>query len=201
MLKFALVCDGTSDLCLEDLINWLMQVHFADRTYRVVAAQEVIPAHEDLATRIAKTIRLYEPTAILCHRDAENVALPVRTQEIRTAAAGSNTPTIPVVPVRMTEAWLLFDQPAIRAAADNRNGTVALQLPSVANVQALPDPKASLCTALKAACELNARRKRKFSEHRARRLVSTFIDDFTPLRQLEAFQQFEDIFVQTVSAL
>ncbi len=37
--------------------------------------------------------------------------------------------TVPIVPVTMTEAWLLFDERAIRRAADNPAGENSLQLP------------------------------------------------------------------------
>jgi hypothetical protein len=38
---------------------------------------------------------------------------------------------IPVVPVRMTEAWLLADEFAIRSAPGNPNGTQSLDLPDL----------------------------------------------------------------------
>lgn len=144
---------------------------------------------------------LYEPDAVLCHRDAEGAQLTDRSQEIDLAAGQLAIPTIPVVPVRMVEAWLMFNEDAIRAAADNRNGTMPLQLPGPALAERLADPKASLFAALNSACGLSARRRKSFNEHRARSRVTSFIEDFAPLRQLTAFQRFEQRFVDTITAL
>ena len=46
-----------------------------------------------------------------------------------------------VIPVRMTEAWLLIDEKAIRIAAGNRNGTEILEIPKLHELESLPDPK------------------------------------------------------------
>lgn len=201
MLKLALVCDGTSDLCLTNLITWLMDEHFPELSFRVVPAQEVIPARDVLSRRLVRTVQLYEPTIIFCHRDAEGEALARRVQEVDEAATLIGVPTIPLIPIRMLEAWLLFDERAIRSAADNRNGTARLNLPGLGQVEGRADPKEILYTALKDACGLSARRRRGFSEHRARSMVMSHIDDFSPLRGLTAFQRFEERFLAVVNGV
>jgi hypothetical protein len=201
MLKLALVCDGTSDLCLVTLITWMMDEHYPDQLFRIVPAREVIPARDLLVQRLTRTVELYEPAVIFCHRDAENQALAHRVQEVETAAAFIAIPTIPLVPIRMLEAWLLFDEVAIRCAADNRNGTAALNLPALRHVEAQADPKHILYEALKDACGLPVRRKRRFNEHRARSMVMNHITDFSPLRTLAAFQRFEERFVAALHGL
>lgn len=201
MLNFTLVCDGTSDLCLTDVITWLMDVHFPERTFRVVPAHEVIPATEAVAVRLARAYQLYQPTVIICHRDAENQTANARITEIEAGGGGLAVPVVAAVPVRMLEAWLLFDEDAIRAAADNKNGTVNLGLPAVAQLENIPDPKAVLFEALRSASELSARRKKRFNEGRARSLLTAHIEDFSPLRQLPAFQRFEEAFHTVVAEL
>ena len=100
---------------------------------------------------------------------------------------------VPVVPVRMTEAWLLIEEGAIRKAAGNPNGAVALDLPPLARVEGLPDPKRQLKGFLVAASEKTGRRLDQFRRDLNLRIqrVADFIDDFSPLQQLSAFQAFE----------
>jgi len=56
---------------------------------------------------------------------------------------------VPAVPVRMTEAWLLFDEAAIRRAAGCPNGSMPLELPSLKTSEDIPDPKTILHEALR----------------------------------------------------
>ena len=91
----------------------------------------------------------------------------------------------------MLEAWLCFDERAIRNAAGNPNGKAPLGLPSLKRVESRPDPKEDLRKALLAACELSGRRLKKFNTAAAFWRIVDYIDDFTPLRELSAFQAFE----------
>ena len=100
-------------------------------------------------------------------------------------------PTVPVVPVRMTEAWLLFDENAIRWAASNPNGSDPLPIP-MREVEDLPDPKDVLHEALRVASGLSGRRRQKFNVRDAVHRVGEYIDDFSPLRRLNAFQRLEE---------
>ena len=96
------------------------------------------------------------------------------------------------MPVRMQEAWLLFDEAAIRYAAGNRSGRQALDLPPIKRLEDLPDPKAELYALLKQASGRSGRRLRRFPLHSRARRVTEFIDDFGPLRALSAFVALED---------
>ncbi len=86
---------------------------------------------------------------------------------------------------------MLFDEKAIRRAAGNPNGTNPLNLPPRKQLESLPDPKQELNTLLTEASDLPARRRARFNPSRAARLVTEFVDDFTPLRQLASFQRLE----------
>jgi hypothetical protein len=87
-----------------------------------------------------------------------------RVEEIRTAFADSanspDVPCIPVIPVRMTEAWLLISEAALRASVDNRNGRVVLNLPTITTLEAIPNPKQLLEETLLMASELTGRRRK-----------------------------------------
>ena len=98
---------------------------------------------------------------------------------------------ISIVPVRMTEAWLLFDEQAIRKAASNPSGRDPLKLPSLLAVDSIPDPKQQLKELLRQASGLSGRRLQKFNESKAIQLIADCIPDFSPLRKLAAFVNFE----------
>jgi hypothetical protein len=88
----------------------------------------------------------------------------------------------------MTEAWLLADEMAIRSAAGNPNGTDTLNLPDVRRLEDLPDPKRALHDALTSASGLNARRRARLPVSQRVQLIPHFIDDYSPLNLLPAFQ-------------
>ena len=101
----------------------------------------------------------------------------------------------------MQEAWLLFNEQAIRQAAGNPNGKEKLNLPPLKSLEKLPDPKETLHQTLRDACGLSGRRLKKFSTHQAAHHVANYIDDFTPLLQLSAFQQLEQDVVELAKRL
>jgi hypothetical protein len=92
----------------------------------------------------------------------------------------------------MTEAWLLFDEHAIRCAAGNPNGRVALALSDWRRAETLPSPKEKLFDALRAASELPTRRRRTFHVEQARTRIVDFIADFLPLLELPSFRRFDE---------
>jgi predicted ATPase len=64
---------------------------------------------------------------LFVHRDAERELLEKRVAEIHSVVSeAAQTKLVPpvvcVIPVRMQEAWFLFDESALRRAAGNPNG-------------------------------------------------------------------------------
>lgn len=124
--------------------------------------------------------------------------------EIGSAAADSGIFSyVLVVPVQMTETWLLIDEAAIRMAAGNPHGRVPLDLPSLARLERLPDPKGYLHERLRLASEKSGRRLDQFQRGVGERVqrVAALIEDFSPLRHLAAFAQFERTARETISNL
>jgi hypothetical protein len=151
----------------------------------------------DLIERLVKAVELFPCDILFVHRDAEKEAPTDRMHEIRVAfdaatARGIRLPAVAVVPVRMLEAWLLFNEGAIRHAAGNPNSKAPLNLPLLTRAESRPDPKRDLKEALLAASELKGRRLKKFNTATAFGRIVDFIEDFSPLRELPAFQSFED---------
>jgi hypothetical protein len=131
---------------------------------------------------------------LFVHRDAERPDLAsLRLAEIRAATAQLGPASVPVVPVRMTEAWLLIEERAIRLAAGNPNGTAEIPLPPVQRLEHTPNPKDLLYRCLMLASEMSGRRHGNFRQTLPRRvhLVAERIADFSPLRRLPAFARFE----------
>ncbi|MDZ4800972.1 MAG: hypothetical protein SGI92_22665 [Bryobacteraceae bacterium] len=134
---------------------------------------------------------LYPCDILFVHRDAEAQPPENRRSEIEAALHWSPNRWIPVIPVRMTESWLLFDERAIRSAAGNPNGTEPLNLPEVHRLELLPDPKALLSQLLKTASGLNSRRRSRLPVHERVHRIPDYIDDFSTLLRLPSFQRLQ----------
>jgi hypothetical protein len=91
----------------------------------------------------------------------------------------------------MTEARLLFDETAIRLAAGNPNGKNLLNIPDLSTIEQIPDPKELLFDLLREASGLTGRRLKRFNMAESRIRITELISDFSPLRQLSAFQGLE----------
>jgi hypothetical protein len=191
MERFAatLVAEGTSDQALLPFIDFVLNEHCA---FPHVTSYAGDLNGGPLLARIQRALALYPCDLLFVHRDADRTRVSDREQEIQAAALNAGGPfAICVVPVRMTEAWLLTDPLAIRRAAGKPTGTANLGLPALARLEAQANPKSLLFAALEAASELGMNRLRRFDRYRARRQVSNFVEDFSSLRRLPSFRHFE----------
>jgi hypothetical protein len=91
----------------------------------------------------------------------------------------------------MQEAWLLFDTRAIREAVGNPKGSARLHLPQLSHLEEIPDPKSRLYDLLRAASEFHGRRLKRFNPAKYVYHITECIRDFSPLRELSAFQRLE----------
>lgn len=191
-LRYTLLGDGPSDRALMPILAWLLP-QCATLGNRPLVAQFTTGQSQGLAARIDAALRLFPCELLFVHRDAERDALQIRVHEIKRALEGNTQSHVCIIPVRMTEAWLLINECAIRAAAGNPNGTVELDLPVLREIESLPDPKALLQQLLTAATGFTGRRRDRFRRDLSERVqrVAQLIEDFTPLRRLSAFQSFE----------
>jgi hypothetical protein len=196
LLRGTLLSDGSSDRMLLPLIDWLFRDLGGPPAELRWANPLLFPSDtQGLLTRAQAAVELEPCDVLFVHRDAERVPLATRKAEITDALRQAFTPApfVCVVPVRMTEAWFLFDEPAIRRAAGNPNGHDDLGLPTLLAVEGLPDPKQRLRQALSHATDFRGRRLERFRRQLSNitHHVSELIDDYTPLRQLSGFQAFE----------
>lgn len=200
-ITYTLLSDGTSDRALLPIIDWTLRQHFPDllvqRQWADFSLLPEPPPNGKLSERIQRAIDLYPCDWLFIHRDAERQPITDRHQEIAEAwenarIRSENNHFAAIVPVRMTEAWLLFDEQAIRTAAGNPSGKQPIVIPSLRTLETLPDPKQVLQRLLREASGLNPRQLRRFNVSRAVQLVADNVQDYSPLRSLAAFTMFDE---------
>lgn len=203
-IRFTLLTDGSSDAILLYHLSWLLRQHLNSRLaiqsqwadLRTLQRQP-----KSLAERINLALEYYPCDLLFIHRDAEGELRNNRVEEIERAIEAANHDTRPyvcVVPVKMQEAWLLFDEAAIRQAAGNPKGRRRLDLPSLRKTEKLADPKQALHEALRTATEFSGRKLKKFDVRHSVRQVAAYIENFSPLRALSAFELLES---DTIAAI
>jgi hypothetical protein len=139
---------------------------------------------------------------VFVHRDAEAQDPERRYAEAQAGvdAVRPGLAHVTVVPIRMTEAWLLVDEQAIRRVAGRPASTMPLGLPDIRRVEMIPDPKATLARALEVAAGCTGRRRerfvRDFGEHR--RLLLERLDHAGPVTRLESWRRLETDIVATL---
>lgn len=196
-LRYTLLSDGVSDQALLPLLTWLLRQQQVNCPIQPEWADLRWLRHppKTLANRIRTSLDLFPCDLLFVHRDAESGPREKRVTEINTALAELKQATVSavvcVVPVRMQEAWLLFDEPALRRAAGNPSGKQRLTLPPLGKLESLPDPKSLLHELLREASGLQGRRRKQFPASTNARRVAEFTQDFAPLRALPAFSALE----------
>lgn len=197
-LRYTLLSDGSSDRVLLPIISWLLQEHDVGLELRGVWAdlRSLRQPPTTLSGRVARTLEFYPCEILFMHRDAEGATFAQRRQEVGQALEeighGREVPVVCIIPVRMQEAWLLLDETAIRKAAGNPRGRALLNIPASNRIEDVPDPKEMLYRALRIASEQTGRRLRKLQVSSLRYRVVELIEDFSPLRTLPAFAEFEN---------
>jgi len=206
-ITYTLLADGTSDRALLPIIDWTLRQHFPDvviqRQWADFSRLKNPPLTRQLPERIQQAITLYPCDWLFIHRDAERESIADRNQEIDEAwrtvgKLAENKRLISLIPVRMTEAWLLLEEQAIRTASGNPSGQQSITLPPLRNLERLPDPKQNLKDLLRQSSGLTGRRLQKFNVPRAVQLVAENVQDYSHLRSLPAFLIFEEA-VQTLT--
>lgn len=191
-----LLADGPSDLPLAGHLEVLCATAGNDVAITAVDPERLSPGDRTVAGRLEWVLAQQPeavPDVIFIHRDAETERADRRREEIDAAcrSVGLSCPVVPIVPVRMTEAWLLLDEGAIRTVAGRPTGRQPLDLPTPREAERMADPKSRLRDVLLAASELSGRRRtefqRQFGVHR--RLLLQRLDPNGRVTELDAWQQ------------
>ena len=183
-LTYAVVADGTTDRLLVPIIEWA--IHRLDPEVEILE-----PEFRTRSGSVADFLRTYDSTAMLVfvHRDAEKIPLEQRMKEFDRV---DRPDLVAVIPVRMSEAWILFDGPAIARAAGSPSANVSV--PRLSEIEGIAEPKDRLERLLfEAAGSPGGRRGKVFKRSLVERRVNVarHIGDFSPLERLTAFQQFQ----------
>ncbi|MEH2057144.1 MAG: hypothetical protein V7K97_13485 [Nostoc sp.] len=205
-LCYTLLSDGSSDKALMPILTWLLRAHQVECAIQSNWAdlRRLPKPPKKLLPRIINSLELYPCNLLFIHRDAEREPREKRITEISEALEEAVKksvvvpPHICVIPVRMQEAWLLFDEVALRKAAGNPRGHQLLQLPDIRRLEQILDPKNILYGLLYEASELKGRRLKQFSVNERVHRLAELIDDFSPLRALSAFQLLETDIQQVI---
>ena len=193
-----LVCEGSSDAPLVSHIQRLLDSYGYHSSGFVVSTRG-----RGLVDKVRNGLDIAPHCELLfVHRDADRAGAEARYQEITEAIqmAGYAGPWVGVVPVRMTETWLLLDEPAIRVAVRKPGGRASLNLPTPSEAERIANPKETLSTALLDASESGRRRRNKLRsdipEIRSRLLQNLPIGGL--LEQVPSWTRFRN---DTVAAL
>ena len=199
-MRFLFVCEGSSDGPLVDHIQRLL-----------IECDQPDPLGEPWhhGSQVADKIRKGQEAAggrldlLFIHRDADSAGAAARYREIEAAVrdgARDGTSWIGVVPVHMTEAWLLLDEAAIRDVVGKPGGRAPLDLPAPGRAERMANPKERLRDALLAASGNRGRRRRRFNREfpRLRRRLLEDLPIGGELERLESWARFRD---DTIRAL
>ena len=209
-LRYTLLSDGSANEALIPILTWLLQQHLPhvpiQGEWSDLRRLREPPPRSRLHERIRLTLDLYPCDLLFVHRDAENVSPDQRFSEVEGALQQARSliqvpTTVSVVPVRMLDAWLLFDLRAIRRAAGNPHGTQLVNLPPLRDLENLSDPKPLLHQILRDASGLHGRRLRSFNHSVALHRIPHYIEDFSPLRTLSALRRLENDTSAAVASL
>lgn len=196
-LKYTLIADGSSDKTLLSIIKWSL-----DNLYPKLAIDGVFADFrflpnppKTLREKVHAAQKNYPHDVVFIHRDAESInnkIIEQRFAEIKSEIGDTEFKrTVCIIPIKMMEAWLLIDKNAIKIAASNRNFKGEIKLPLIKVLEKENQPKIILHDLLRESSGLKGRNLKKFNADKAVHLVADYIEDFSPLRNLHAFQEFE----------
>jgi len=191
-LTYTFVSDGSSDKILIPILTWALKQSIQGPIVSQWADFGRIPRQPNIQAKLAAALDLYPCDLLFVHRDSEGQPPEWRREEIAKNLKQISTAYVPVVPVRMSEAWLLFDESSIRSAAGNPNGIETLVLPDLTTLEDVLDPKKLLHDVLVRASGKNAHRRSRFPVRQRVHLITNYIDDYSPLQSLSAFRNLQE---------
>ncbi|QGN47556.1 DUF4276 family protein [Micromonospora sp. WMMD558] len=189
------IAEGTSDEPLSRHVEWLFLGRGISVSLTLPDFSRLPKVAKDVGSRVKAALKLEGRPVdlIVVHRDADNAGRLSRQREIESAVRPleATAELVPVIPVRMTEAWLLLDEAAIRQVAGNPRGRTRLSLPRQHEVESKHDPKDILRECLLAAADVTGRRRdtvaKRFNQHR-RQLLER-LDPTGPVAELDSWRQ------------
>ncbi len=208
-ISYTLLGDGSRDFSIfQQVLGWIVRQTGPNSLQvrpQIADFREMRDPPTSLSERLREAVRRYPCDILFVHRDAEGQLRECRVSEIDDAQKRASlcNLSVPVVPVRMTEAWLLGSESALRLAADNPNGKARLSMPRIRDLEAIPDPKRLLHDLLITASEKPGRRGKMFirdmNQHVRR--VAEYTEDYSHLGCLPAFQAVVEDTAEAISTV
>lgn len=191
-VQFVLLREGSSDNGLRAHLETLLVREGADEAVGEVRGY----TGTVLAKLNAFLDEEFPVHVIFVHRDADRDDFRDREREVFDAASSiaGCPPVIPVVPVTMTEAWLLTSESAIREVSGNPDGAMRIAMPPLSGVESVADPKALLKTLIAEASGLAGRQLATINNnfHSNRETLLDRLDVEGPISRLAAWQRLVD---------
>lgn len=198
-ITFYFLCEGTSDEALSDHIETLISRQGVPEVVGISRASggsvhEKLKALRDEGTPF---------DMVVVHRDADSHDPGARIDEVRRALTELGIHGCPLVPVHMTEAWLLVDELAIRSAVGRPSGSESLELPKLHEIERRSDPKAILKSAILTASGTAGRRRKQANTRWSgyRRTLLERLDIDGSVTRLPSWQRFTADLERAVVAL
>ena len=209
ILTYTLISDGSSDTTLMQIINWCLRNLYPELPinyqYADFRSLQQKPRQGDVKRRIELASVLYPGDLYIYHRDAEkcnrNILDERKSEILDVLDENTRNKVVCIIPIKMMESWLLTSETAIKKAANNPNGRIQLNMPNIKKIEQISEPKDLLHQLLKDATENSRRRQRNFNVEQAVHLVAEYTDCFDKLRQLPAFNKFEQELKRVVDLL
>lgn len=198
-MRFLLVCDGSADQYLVQHIRRLL-IELGDGSPDGDAWYH----GRRLSDRIRSGLEYSSSVdCLFIHRDAEHPSqVSNRRDEMVNALREAEYADlwVGIIPIRMTEAWLLLDESSIRRVSGSPNGTNELRVPRPRDVEGIVDPKSELNRMLTEASGARGRRRRRIQKElpRMRRQLLEDLAVSPDLTQVPAWQSFR---VETLNIL
>ena len=201
------LADGSSDEPLGEHLEYLCAVRDVDVQIITPDLRRLPnPPGQRVADRLKAIFSIgIKPDIIFVHQDAEKQDPSLRYKEVQDAVDSMSPDllAVAVVPVRMTEAWLLIDEGMIRHVAKRPHSTDDLGLPPISRIETHPDPKKLLQDALSAASGLQGRKLKRFQRQFSnnRRTLLQRLDVNGPVRNLRSWKALESSLDRIVAPL
>ena len=199
------VAEGSSDGPLADIVELLflrngVHVNLSRPDFTQLKVSKDVGSRVEASRKLVGT----DVDLVVVHRDADNVGHDARLVEIDHAVSRvmDEAQLVPVVPVRMTEAWLLLDEAAIRHVAGNPNGRNRLPLPKRKEAERVADPKALLAECLLTAANVTGRKRDRLAKRfgQSRRQLLERLDPDGPVVELQSWKHLVAVVAKVASA-
>jgi len=203
VLTYVLVAEGSSDASLVPVINWAISNAGCMYINPIVADfSSLRKKPNSVLDKILACRSLYrEADIVVVHRDSDNVGWNCRRREVEEAWSQSayTKGCVPLIPVAMTEAWLLVDPIAILRSLSNPNGNVPVEFPAIGSLENIRNPKECLFRHDQQMSGLSRRRQEQINVFQVRSGISKYISDYSLLRKIPSFARFEDDLIEAMN--